>query len=454
MVWRRMKWQFSLSVLLVLGFSSTLLAQGAGGVDVDAEGVLKTRTMRDPSGQLTRQRLAEARRTLDADLARPSKLRKVSLNRLEAALGEQIRLNAGPTEDMKHLAGLTRIQYVFFYPDTGDIVIAGPSEGYFIDADGRSRGMETGQATLLLDDLIVALRAFPPAADGPKVIGVSIDPTQEGLKQMQQFLLRVGGRATPRDTLAIVNGLRESLGQQTVTIKGVSPKTHFAQVLAEADYRMKLIGIGLEQPPVKITSYVAKANPASVSRNALQRWYFKPNYECVKVSEDDLAMELVGNGVHLVGADEMVTADGVRVKSKNADTASRTFVESFTRLYPQLAVKSPVYGQLRNLIDMSIVAAFIQRQDYYGQAGWKMEIFGNEKAYPVETLNAPEKVETAVNAIWKGRTLMTPIGGGVNIQQRLALKPDQLLRDDDSAVQASHQQVDIKAVDADAWWWD
>ena len=41
------------------------------------------------------------------------------------------------------------------------------------------------------------------------------------------------------------------------------PKTHFAQVLVEADYRMKLIGIGLEQPPVRMVSYVDRANPAA-----------------------------------------------------------------------------------------------------------------------------------------------------------------------------------------------
>ena len=42
----------------------------------------------------------------------------------------------------------------------------------------------------------------------------------------------------------IVNGLRTSLGMQNIRIGGVRPNTHFAQVLLECDYRMKLIGIG------------------------------------------------------------------------------------------------------------------------------------------------------------------------------------------------------------------
>ncbi len=31
---------------------------------------------------------------------------------------------------MRHLAGLTRLKYVFCYPESGDIVIAGPAEAW------------------------------------------------------------------------------------------------------------------------------------------------------------------------------------------------------------------------------------------------------------------------------------------------------------------------------------
>ena len=305
-----------------------------------------------------------------------------------------------------------------------------------------------------LQDLIVALRAFPPTGERAQVISVSIDPTKEGLQRMQQFLVGVGGRALPRDTARITAGLQQSLGLQTVTIGGISPKTHFAQVLVEADYRMKLIGIGLEKPPVKIVSYASRANPRDVSRNALQRWYFTPNYECVRVSDDDTAMELVGDGVKLIGADELVQADGGRVAAQRVDRAGKAFVKSFTAQYPLLAIKSPVYGQLRNLIDMSIAAAFIQQQDYYGQAGWDMKVLASEEMLPVNTYTTPNKVETAVNAIWKGTTLMTPIGGGVNIRPTMALATDRILSDKDGSLKKAHQQVGAPQLLKGQWWWD
>jgi len=307
---------------------------------------------------------------------------------------------------------------------------------------------------LELEDMIVALRAFPPAGRSTNAIMVSIDPTQEGLQRMQQFLAQVGGRATPNMTQQIVQGLRESLGLQTVTVQGISPKTHFAQVLVEADYRMKLIGIGLEQPPVDISSFVSRANPAAVSRNAMQRWYFVPNYECVRVSDDELAMEIVGDGVKLIGEDEFVTAKGGRVASTVRNRASQQFVNSFTTKYPELASKAPVYAQLRNLIDMAVAAAYIQDRDLFAKAGWRMEVFGDEAAMPVEHYETPKHVETAVNAIWKGRTLMTPIGGGVDIRPRDALHTSNLLRDEKGELAATRKSVDLSGLAADQWWWD
>jgi hypothetical protein len=126
-------------------------------------------------------------------------------------------------------------------------------------------GITSRRPTVQLQDLVVALRAFPEGKPATKVIGCSIDATREGLAAMQEYLRSVGSRfmAGQQEIMAaqITHGLRESLGLQNVTVHGVSPKTHFAQVLVEADYRMKLIGIGLERPPVRMVSFVGSSCP-------------------------------------------------------------------------------------------------------------------------------------------------------------------------------------------------
>lgn len=440
------------------GTPNTIGTTGTSGVSIDANGVLEREVFLDPTGELTRRRFAEARASIDKTLAKPSPLRKVSLTRLEAEVARRIEAGERPTDAMKYLAGLTRIQYVFYYPDSKDIVIAGPAEPFGQDLSGRVVGLESGRPVLELQDLVVALRAFSPDGKKAQQVFCSIDPTAEGLVRLNKFLASVGSSFSgpPNQQIAqhIVTGLKENLGLQTVTVGGISSKTHFAQVMVEADYRMKLIGIGLEQPPVKLASYVSLASASSIARNAMQRWYFVPDYECVRVSEDRLAMQLVGEGVKLVGEDEVVAADGSRVKSAVANKASDMFVNNFTRVYPELAAKSPVYGQLRNLIDMLVAAAFMQEQNYYGQAGWKMPLFGSEEAFPVETVNAPQKAATAVNTLWKGNRLLTPLGGGVQIEATRALQSDVLLADEEGRVATARQQVKLQNLGPTQWWWD
>jgi hypothetical protein len=438
------------------GDGNTIGTGATSGVAVDAEGVLRRMTVADPTGELARQRVAEALSRLDADVARRSPLRKVSLTRLERIIKQRLADGRGIDDSMLHLAGLTRLEYVFCYPETGDVVIAGPAEAWGTAPSGRDLGIETGQPVLLLQDLIVALRAFPPGADRKTpFIYCSIDPTPEGLARFQQVLQQIGRYIRPGDESQIVQQLQASQGMHEITVGGIPAATHFAQVLVEADYRMKLIGIGLEQPPVRLASYVARANPAQISRNALQRWYFVPDYQCVRVSDDALAMQLVGEGVRLVGENEVVSSQGARsTASHMTNRASDAFVSAFTKVYPKLAEREPVYAQLRNCIDLAVAAAFIQHQDYYGLVRWDAGVFGDEQAVAVETCNAPKQVAAAINALWKGNTLLTPIGGGVQMRPTEALEPTNLLDDEKGAVSSARAAIDLSHLGADQWWWD
>ncbi|MBX3425141.1 MAG: DUF1598 domain-containing protein [Pirellulales bacterium] len=423
------------------------------GVAVDADGVVRSLTDVDPTGQLMIMRAQQAVAKLEGKLARPSQLRKVSLTRLVRLVNQSIAEGHGPDDVMKHLAGLTRIQYVFYYPDTKDVVLAGPAEGWFETPAGRVIGLETGRPTMELQDLAAALRVFAPESQGSSFVYCSIDPTQDGLARMQEFLGQVGRTINFNDEEMIVEGLQDSLGMQTITVGGVPANTHFAQVMVEADYRMKLIGIGLERPPVRIASFVSLANAATIARNALQRWYFVPNYQRIKVSEDKNAAEFVGNGVKLVGEDEVVDASGGRAGTQGQSGASQKFTRGFTERYPQLAEMEPVYGQLRNCIDMLIAAAFIKHQGYYEAAGLSLGALGDESQYKLESYNAPKHVATAVNAMWKGNRLLTPVGGGVEIRAEQAIDPANMLSDDGSAAKA-RDEIDLKDLPADQWWWD
>lgn len=118
-------WHGPLALLLLAALCSMAKAQAppppppaedttgvTNGVLVDAEGVLRRQVFADPNGRLQRERVLAARAKLAPELAKASKLRKVSLNRLEAAIRARAGRSMPATEEMRYLAGMTRLQYV------------------------------------------------------------------------------------------------------------------------------------------------------------------------------------------------------------------------------------------------------------------------------------------------------------------------------------------------------
>jgi hypothetical protein len=450
---------FTLTLAAAAGVGPAVeaMAQGgasAAGIIVDAQGVLRTKTVADAGLSAERRKAAVA--ALPGDLQKPAVLRKVALSRLEAEVAKAAATGRGVPSELTRLAGLTRVQYVFVYPATndtpGEVVIAGPAEPWIEDATGRVLGAVSGSPIVLLEDLAAALRCFAPGQPQDRLIGCSIDPRQEGLAAMQEFL-RKTGRINPQAGVdEIVTGLKTSLGPQRVSVQGVSPASHYAQVLVEADYRMKLIGIGLERPPVALKSWVDLAAGGAVAANGLQRWYFVPEYQCLRIAEDDLAVELVGRGVKLCCADEVVMPDGRRLDATRASGSAKQFADTFTKKYPELAAKSPVFAQLRNVVDLAVAAAYMQEHDAFGKAGWGAEKLRDEQACPIETHPKPTEVEPAVHAVRKGSRLLTPIGGGVTMYPRMALDAPNLLMDEKGAVSAARTAA--ATLPAGRWWWD
>ncbi len=116
---------------LVIGFTPIIgPGGGVGGVDVDAKGVL-SRVETPRSTRLDEAR-SKALLGISENLRRSSPIRKVSLRQLEAEIAKHAANQEPLGSDILYLAGLQRIQYVFAYPETRDIVVAGPAEGWVL----------------------------------------------------------------------------------------------------------------------------------------------------------------------------------------------------------------------------------------------------------------------------------------------------------------------------------
>jgi hypothetical protein len=425
------------------------------GVAIDAEGVVSRRAVEDPGGRLAAERAAAARAALPADVIRPSRLRKISLVRLDAALRRRAAAGGGPDAIERHLAGLTRLEFAFLYPERGDIVIAGPAGGWGQDALGRAVSLQSGQPVILLEDLCVALRAFWPGARAPQSVGCSIDPAPEALERLRQFQRTVPKAVADHERPAVADriheGLQTALGDANVRVFGVSAATHLARTLVEADYRMKLIAIDLEPPPVPLRTFLGALQ--SAPPNTLQRWWFRPDERCLRVTEDRRACELLGRSVRLSTEDLFIGPDGRLVdRGGKAGAAAQTFAGAFTAKYPQIAERSPVFAQLRNGIDLLVLAAFMRREGWQTAIAWDAAGLRDEATVATETLPPPRRMPCAVNVVWKGRVLLAP-AGGVSIvpdeliaPERVSVAPAGVLEDQRSAVEPRP--------DGDVWWWD
>ncbi len=422
---------------------------GVGGIFVDAQGVVAPAFARDKKLD-EKRRLEVANKALPGDVNVFSPLRKVSLVQLEKACEQYAAKKLDVPSEMSYLAGLQRVDYVFVYPETKDIVIAGPAEGFVIDSVTRATGITTKRPPLRLDDLIVALRVMERGGE----LGCSIDPVRENLSRMTAYLNNNSSPATTDVAKSRFNEMQRILGLQDVRVFGVPADSHFANMLVEADYRMKLLSIGLEQPPVKGLRSHLSMIPAG--QNAMQRFWFTPLYDGFVKSGDGLAYQFKGPRAQLLAQEEMVSVTGQRSQAAFTKISTNRFAKLFTEKFPELADAEPIFAELQTGIDLAVLAALFKKERIAESVGWDKALFLDTERCKIAQYNVPRKVMSAMNYKSSGSKLLIGlIGGGVTIDAFRAINSREYLLDDDNVVQKLHAKAKPeKLPEQHLWWWD
>jgi hypothetical protein len=417
-----------------------------GGVLVDAAGTLRLRT--PASGDLAQKRGVAPATLPPSNVARKaSALRYVSLPRLEQEIARRQAARQPLELAMLTLAGLERVRYVFVYPESGDLVLAGPAGDWRVGADGRLVSVATEHPVVRLDDLLVLLRRGGEAADS--FFGCSINPRQEALAKTQAFLASSSQRPLqPGQRNTWLRNLRDSVGQQDIEVFGIDPASRVARVLVEADYHMKLIGMGLADGVDGVASYLdlVKATRSAPAAMSVLRWWFTLNYETIRASETGDAFELVGQGVRVLSENEMLADQGRRVHTGQSEPLNREFAESFTAHFEELAAKYAIYGELRNIFDLAMAVALIQSEGLAQRANWEPGtlISGENLRLPRGTV--PRQVETVINhRLINGRQIVAGVSGGVMVA------PNDVLPSKTISTDAQNLR---QMPTGESWWWD
>ncbi len=418
---------------------------GVGGISINADGVVGP-----PSDDARKMMLNEMRKNVKEpgeELNRSASLRMVSLSGLNSAIEEALKHGTGVIPDeVRYLAGLQRIQYVFAYPEDHDIVLAGPGEGWKVNDNGEVVGVTTGRPVLHLDDFLASLRTVEQSRMGG--ITCSIDPTDEGIVALRSLLDKQRGNSVNQPVLE--QAMKQAFGNQIVKINGVPSTSHFARVLVAADYRMKRLAMDLEASPVKdLPSYIQMiaASGGGAAKNANPRWWLACNYEPMAASEDRLAWELRGPAVKALTEDEVVKAGGQLEATGKTSPAAVKWANQMTEKYDALSGKISVFGELRNLMDMCVIAALLEKEGLWSKTGLEAPLLRRpDSEWKLEVWNAPKIVPPEVSFLRTRKAWVVTASGGVQ------LTPWQVA----SEVQTSTQVADTRskvAHQSNRLWW-
>jgi hypothetical protein len=331
---------------------------------------------------------------------------------LEEAIEDWLKSGKALPDDVFFLAGLQDIRYVFVYPEQKDIVLVGFGEGWRIDNRGNVVGITTGKPVLLLDDLLTALRTAATSAQAG--ITCSIDPTQEGIQQLRAHAATL---TTMNNKKTVASGLEKALGRQEVTFSGVPATSHFASVLVAADYRMKRLAMNFEPSPVQgMPSFLHMYTPSGVGMdNMLQRWWLEPKYESVLRSPDGLAWEFNGAGVKCMTEEDFATANGQREHAGKPSAMAQKWADNMTRHYDELAVAAPIFGDLRNCMQLALVGALVAHERLADKAGCSLPALMQESTLKTFELPAPTQVDSRVSMVKQGSNWIISASGGIDI---------------------------------------
>lgn len=434
-----------------------------GGVYVEPSGLLK-RISLDKTGALNflHQGYESSSRKAKFNSARStSNLRYISLTRLEREVLYRRAAGLPITDAMQTLAGLRRIQYVLVYPKTNELVIAGPASDWTSDKEGRIVSTEDQLPVVRLNDFVTLWRR--EKFQGAGKFGCSIDPSQQSLAKAQEFLsnstLKPLKRSQRKNWLS---ELQQSVGHQNIRFFGIENNTRVARILLEADYRMKLIGMGIEDGVPGVESYLnsiqVRAGKPLPAMNVL-RWWFTLNYNTVTTNVDRSSFELHGPGLMVKSESELLGAQGNRIHTGKSDDLNLQFANSFSKHIKMLSRKYPIYGELRNVFDTALVVALIESEKLDEKSNWSGEGFLNDSIYPIEKASVPREVQTVINhriinqRSAKKRHFIAGVSGGVSVDMRKISRP-KAIRVEGYVAAPKTRETPPNNLNRTSWWWD
>ncbi len=422
------------------------LTAQVGGIRIDAHGLLQ------------QARILDSVPTTPQPVAKRHATRTISLKRLERTVAEHIDADRQLPPDVRFLAGLQRVDDVVLLPDQADVLLIGPAAGWIRLPTGEIVDPISHRPVLELDDLALALRFAANPSSTESFIGCSIDPTTNGIKNYTRYLKSLSGTINPNRVPKLVSSMQAAMGHQDVRIFGIPANSRFACKLVAADYRLKRVAMGFDRPPVRgLLNYMdllARSGKQAVKRQ--HRFWFVATHDGISRSPDGQNWHLSGSGLEVRTAAAGTPQDPSESDSKTkAAPAARSMATNLTRCFPQLVQHIPVFGELENLVRLTVAAEIAVNAPLAdSKTRWSSKVLADPDRYRTQPTFAPRRVPSlAAVRKARGRNWIFSVSGGIALQP----PPVQLQSFGtlDRKLATRIRRIQDKPHPTDnSWWWD
>jgi hypothetical protein len=147
----------------------------------------------------------------------------------------------------------------------------------------------------------------------------------------------------------------------------------------------------------------------------MQRWWLEPKYESVLRAPDGLAWEFNGADVKCRTEEDFNAANGQTEHSGKANAVAQKWADNMTAHYDELALAAPVFGDLRNCMQLAMVGALVVHERLTDKAGCTLPALLQDAMVKTLQLPAPTQVDSKASMVKQKSNWVISASGGVCI---------------------------------------
>src|SRR4029453_7191078 len=115
-----------------------------------------------------------------------------------------------------------------------------------------------------------------------------------------------------------------------------------------------------------------------------------------------LAWQLRGSGVQTLTEDGYLSSSRGVASAGREDALAKKWADAMTTNYPALAKALPAFAELRNCMDLAVVAALLAKEDLPAKANCDLSLLLAEKKIAVAEYHVPKTVDSRASLVRRG----------------------------------------------------